>query len=74
MISFALGAVFPLLAIVLPDAAPRVPITAVVVVIALGLVGWISARLGSAPAAPARARTIGVGVLTMILTYAVGVV
>ncbi|MPZ51480.1 MAG: VIT family protein [Acidimicrobiia bacterium] len=72
MIAFALGSVLPLLAIILPDATLRVPITSVVVVIALALVGVLSARLGTAPVLPAVARTVSVGLLTMTITYAVG--
>ncbi len=72
MISFALGAMLPLLAVVLPPEGSRVPVTGVVVTIALALTGWVSARLGVAPVGPAVVRNVGIGLLAMALTYAVG--
>jgi vacuolar iron transporter family protein len=45
-LSFTSGALLPVLAILLPPAAVRVPVTFVAVLIALGLTGALSARLG----------------------------
>ncbi len=45
-LSFTSGALLPLLAILLPPTAARVPVTFVAVLIALGLAGALSARLG----------------------------
>src|ERR1017187_10487552 len=45
-LSFTSGALLPLLAILLPPAALRVPVTFVAVLIALGLAGALSARIG----------------------------
>ncbi len=73
MIAFALGALLPLLAIVLPPASLRVPVTAVTSAAALALTGVVSARLGGAPAGPAVRRNLTVGLLAMGLTYVVGV-
>ena len=72
MVSFVVGAVLPLLAIVLPPLAWRVPVTMVAVTVALALTGFISARLGGAALRPAVIRNIGVGLLAMSVTFAVG--
>jgi VIT1/CCC1 family predicted Fe2+/Mn2+ transporter len=72
MAAFAVGAVLPLLAIVLPPAPWRVPVTMVAVTLALVVTGLVSATLGGAPRAPAVVRTVGVGLLTMALTFATG--
>lgn len=71
-VSFALGAALPLLAIVLPPASARVPVTMVTVVIALALTGFVGARLGGGRRRRAAARAVVVGLLTMAVTYAVG--
>ena len=44
--SFTLGALLPLLAILLPPPAWRVPVTVVAVLVALGLTGAVSMALG----------------------------
>ncbi|MFC5380693.1 VIT1/CCC1 transporter family protein [Aquipuribacter nitratireducens] len=72
MIAFTLGALLPFLAIVLPSAGARLPVTVAAVVVALCVTGTVSARLGGAPVAPAVLRVVGVGVLAMALTFAVG--
>lgn len=72
MAAFTIGAILPLLAIVLPPLDWRLPVTVVAVTIALALTGTISARLGRAPARPAALRTVGVGLLAMGVTFAVG--
>lgn len=71
--AFAVGALLPLLAIVLPGPAIRVPVTMLTSAAALALTGVVSARLGGAPAGPAVRRNITVGLLAMGLTYLVGV-
>ncbi|MEW9519347.1 VIT1/CCC1 transporter family protein [Streptomyces tubercidicus] len=72
-LAFTVGALLPLLAIVLPPAAHRVWITVGAVVVALVLCGWSSARLGAAPVGRAVARNVGGGVVAMGVTYGVGV-
>ena len=72
LISFTLGALLPLLAIVLPPAPARLPVTVAAVVAALVVTGYVSARLGGARATPAVLRNVGVGLLAMALTFAVG--
>jgi VIT1/CCC1 family predicted Fe2+/Mn2+ transporter len=72
MLAFTVGALLPLLAIVLPPPGWRVPVTMIAVSAALVLTGVVSARLGRAPVAPAVARNVGVGLLAMAVTFAVG--
>lgn len=71
-VSFTIGALLPLLAIVLPPTEWRLPVTVVSVLIALICCGWASARLGSAPARPAVVRNAAGGAVAMAVTYAVG--
>jgi VIT1/CCC1 family predicted Fe2+/Mn2+ transporter len=72
MIAFTVGAVLPLLAILLPPPGGRVPVTALAVVAALVLTGWLSASLGGARIRPAIVRNVAGGVLAMVVTYGIG--
>jgi VIT1/CCC1 family predicted Fe2+/Mn2+ transporter len=72
-VSFTAGALLPLLAIVLPPQAWRLPVTVVAVLVALVGCGWGSARLGNAPVRPAVVRNAAGGAIAMAVTYAVGV-
>jgi VIT1/CCC1 family predicted Fe2+/Mn2+ transporter len=72
MAAFTVGALLPLLAILLPPASGRIPLTAFAVVVALALTGWVSARLGGAPLRPAVVRNVGGGALAMAVTYGIG--
>ncbi|PRX44782.1 VIT1/CCC1 family predicted Fe2+/Mn2+ transporter [Prauserella shujinwangii] len=72
MAAFTAGALLPLLAIVLPPVSARVWACAAGVVAGLALTGWVSARLGNALASRAVVRNVGVGTLTMAVTYLVG--
>ena len=71
-ISFALGALLPLLAITLSPAPIRIPVTFVVVIVALVATGYVSAILGGAPKMRAVLRNVGIGVLAMVVTYGFG--
>jgi VIT1/CCC1 family predicted Fe2+/Mn2+ transporter len=72
MAAFTVGALLPLLAIVLPPPSWRVPVTMVAVTAALALTGAVSSRLGGAPRRPAVVRNVGMGLLTMGVTFATG--
>jgi len=72
MCSFIVGAVLPLLAIMLASGVVRVPITVVAAAAALALTGWISAWLGKARIATAVARNVVGGLLAMGVTYLIG--
>ncbi|MGW9044629.1 VIT1/CCC1 transporter family protein [Streptomyces lydicus] len=71
-LAFTVGALLPLLAIVLPPAGQRLWITVLAVLAALALCGWSSARLGAAPVGRAVLRNVGGGVVAMAVTYAAG--
>jgi VIT1/CCC1 family predicted Fe2+/Mn2+ transporter len=62
----------PLVAILLPPAALRVPITFVAVLIALGLAGALSARIGGSNIRRAVLRVVIGGALGLAFTYGVG--
>jgi VIT1/CCC1 family predicted Fe2+/Mn2+ transporter len=72
MVAFTLGAVLPLVAIILPGAGWRVPVTVVAVVAALAGTGWVSAHLGDADARRATVRVVIGGLVAMAVTYAIG--
>ena len=72
-VAFTVGAVLPLLAITLPGVSVRVWTCAAAVVVGLVLTGVISAKLGNADVRRAVVRNVGVGALTMLVTYLVGV-
>ncbi|MET9505736.1 VIT family protein [Streptomyces sp. NPDC006259] len=71
-LAFTAGALLPLLAIVLPPADRRLPVTVGSVLVALACTGWSSARLGAAAPARAVLRTMGGGAVAMAVTYAAG--
>jgi VIT1/CCC1 family predicted Fe2+/Mn2+ transporter len=72
LVAFTVGALVPLIAIVLATVSIRVPVTVIAVVLSLFGTGWLSARLGSAPVGPAVRRVIFGGVLAMAVTYGIG--
>lgn len=71
-IAFALGALVPLLAVLLAPLSGMVPVTVVAVVLALCITGVWSARLGGAPVARATVRNVAGGLLAMAVTYGIG--
>ncbi|MFI6300247.1 VIT family protein [Amycolatopsis thailandensis] len=73
LVAFTVGALLPLLAIVWTSTSARVWSCAAAVVVGLALTGFISAKLGDARAGRAIARNVGMGALTMLVTYYVGV-
>jgi len=71
-LSFVSGALLPMLAILLPPAGLRVPVTFVAVLVALALTGALSARLGGGDTRRAVLRVVIGGALGLAFTYAVG--
>ncbi|WP_329150273.1 VIT family protein [Streptomyces sp. NBC_01456] len=71
-LAFTVGALLPLLAIVLPPTGQRLWIAVLAVLAALALCGWSSARLGAAPVRRAILRNVAGGALAMGVTYAAG--
>jgi VIT1/CCC1 family predicted Fe2+/Mn2+ transporter len=72
MISFTLGALLPLLCVVLVPASTRIVVTVVAVVIALAITGYVSARLSLSPRVRAILRNVAGGLLSMGVTYLIG--
>lgn len=70
--SFTAGAILPMLAITLPPAAWRIPVTFVAVVIALAVTGSLSAQAGGANKTQATFRVVVGGALAMAITFGIG--
>lgn len=73
-VSFTVGALIPLVVILLPFGSYRIWITAAAVIVGLFLTGWISASLGGAARGRAVIRNILMGSATMVATYIIGMV
>ena len=71
-IAFTVGALLPLLTILLLPPATRIPVTFVAVLIALAITGFVSARLGGANPQRAVTRVVIGGALAMAITWAIG--
>jgi VIT1/CCC1 family predicted Fe2+/Mn2+ transporter len=71
-LSFVIGALLPIIAILLPPIAWRVPVTVVAVLLALVITGTVSATLGGAPRPRAVLRNVVGGGLALAITYAIG--
>jgi VIT1/CCC1 family predicted Fe2+/Mn2+ transporter len=71
-LSFVCGALLPMLAILLPPANWRVPVTFVAVLAALALTGALSARLGGSDVRRAVLRVVVGGALGLAFTNSVG--
>jgi VIT1/CCC1 family predicted Fe2+/Mn2+ transporter len=71
-VSFTLGALLPLIAILLPPQSWRVPVCVLAVLAALTLTGVLSARLGGADPRRAVLRVLIGGALGLAFTYGVG--
>jgi VIT1/CCC1 family predicted Fe2+/Mn2+ transporter len=70
--SFTVGALLPLIAILLPPDPWRVPVTIVAVLIALGLAGAVSARIGESNVRRAVLRVVIGGAIGLAFTWGVG--
>jgi len=70
--AFVGGATLPLLVASLAPSSVRVLLTALVVVAALVTSAVLAARSGQVPVGRAVARTVGIGVLTMLVTIGAG--
>ncbi|MFF5624786.1 VIT family protein [Microbacterium sp. NPDC012755] len=71
-IAFTLGALLPLLAILLPPPAWRVPVTFVAVLVALAVTGAVSARIGGSKPVRASVRLVIGGGLALAVTWLIG--
>ncbi len=72
MLAFTVGGLLPLLTILLFPNGFRAVVTIAAVTAALGLTGYLSARVGEAPFRPAMIRNVVGGLLAMGVTYGIG--
>jgi VIT1/CCC1 family predicted Fe2+/Mn2+ transporter len=70
--AFAAGAVLPVLAVVLIPGPSRASVTFVIVLAALALTGWVSARISHTRSMDPMIRTASIGGLSMLITYFAG--
>jgi VIT1/CCC1 family predicted Fe2+/Mn2+ transporter len=71
-VAFTMGAIIPLIAILLPAAVVRVPVAFLSVLVALALTGTVGAVLGGAHKTRAVLRVLLGGALAMLVTYGIG--
>lgn len=70
--SFFAGAVIPLIAIMLPPANLRVPVTFAAVFVALAITGILSARFSGAGTVRVTTRVVVGGIVAMLITFGIG--
>lgn len=71
-LAFTIGAILPLVAILVPPASVRIAVAYVGVIIGLIATGWLSASLGGSPKRAAIVRLVVGGSLAMAVTYGIG--
>jgi vacuolar iron transporter family protein len=71
-LSYGVGALLPLTAMYLLPLGERMPITFLIVLVALGLTGWLAARLTDLPAIRLMRRNVLLGTATMVIGVLVG--
>ncbi|MFG2054439.1 VIT family protein [Micromonospora sp. NPDC048930] len=71
-VAFVTGALLPLLAILLPPPALRLPVTIAAVLLALGIAGAVSARIGGSSPRLAVTRVVLGGAAGLALTWGIG--
>lgn len=71
-VAFGLGAVLPMLAIILPPAGVRVPVAFVATLLALALTGAVAAWIGGSSRLRASVRVVVGGTLALGTTWAIG--
>lgn len=72
-LAFTAGGLLPFLTIVLMPQDLRLVTTIIAVILALTIVGYLSASVGNASKSRAILRVVGGGILAMLITYYVGV-
>ena len=71
-IAFAAGSLLPLLAVTGPWTEYRIPVTVIAVVASLAITGYVGAKIGGARSTSAIIRNVVVSLLTMGVTYGIG--
>ena len=70
-VAFTIGGILPLLTILLPEAV-RIPVTFVVVLLALAITGYVAAWIGGSPRGKAMLRVVVGGAIALAVTFAIG--
>ena len=71
-LAFTIGAILPMIAILLPPHPARIPVTFVSVLIALALTGATSASIGGSPVLRATLRVVIGGAIALAATFIIG--
>ena len=71
-VAFASGSLLPILAVTGPWVQLRIPATVVAVALSLALTGFVGAKIGGAKSGKAIIRNVSVSLLTMGVTYGIG--
>lgn len=71
-LAFTIGAILPLIAILLPPEPARVPVTFAAVLIALAVTGALSARIGGSPWLRPTVRVVVGGAIALAATFLIG--
>ncbi|MEY4980916.1 MAG: hypothetical protein RL174_254 [Actinomycetota bacterium] len=71
-VAFAGGSVLPLIAVTGPWVEYRIPVTVGAVVASLAITGYVGAKIGGAKSTAAIIRNVVVSLLTMAITYGIG--
>lgn len=71
-VAFAGGSLLPLLAVTGPWLEYRIQVTVVAVILSLAITGYVGAKIGGAKSAKAIIRNVIVSLLTMGITYGIG--
>jgi VIT1/CCC1 family predicted Fe2+/Mn2+ transporter len=72
MLSFILGGVIPIAALLVSPRSVEIWVAGVAVLIAMALTGFVSARLGRTPVGRSVLRNVAGGLLALAITYGVG--
>lgn len=71
-LAFLIGAVLPMLAILIPPASIRIPVTFAAVLVALAVTGTTSAWIGGGPRVRSTLRVVLGGAIALAATYVIG--
>ena len=71
-VSYTLGAMIPLIAIMLPIGIYTIPFTFVAVIIALTITGYISAKISGSSVNKSILRIVLIGAAAMTITFIIG--
>lgn len=71
-VAFTIGAILPMLAILLPPESIRIPVTFVAVLLALALTGTVAAKIGGSSPVRATIRVVIGGAIALAATFLIG--